>query len=141
MYVAAERESFTAPFPACPFETVTFACTVDDPNHYNGGRLGTTYWQVGNSRPCALPHADPEIVCECGPNDAFEARSQPPHGGYDTSALRVNAHSSLNGTRVRCYVFDEQRQERTVGRGRLEVIGMYMLHRSPGHLSAAFSML
>ena len=114
-----------APPPVCPLKNATFTCTVNDPNHYNGGRLGTTYWQVGSSHPCALPHADPEIVRECGPNDAFEARSHPPHGGYYTSALRVNAHPSLNGTRVWCYVFDGRGGERTVGRGRLEVIGTY----------------
>ena len=124
MYVAAERESFTAPFPACPFETVTFACTVDDPNHYNGGRLGTTYWQVGNSRPCALPHADPEIIKECGPGNAFVARLTSSSGSYYTSILQVTAHPSLNGTRVRCYVPDGRRAERTVGIGTLEVIGM-----------------
>ena len=100
---------------------------MNDSNHYNGGRLATTYWQVGPDstyRPCALPHVDSGIVKECGPNDAFVARSRSRVDSYYTSILQVIAHPSLNGTSVRCYVPDGRGGERTVGQGRLEVIGM-----------------
>ena len=126
MYVAAERESFIAPFLACPFEMVTFTCTVNDSNYYSSGRLGTTYWQVGpdiDYRPCDLPHADSGIQKECGPSSAFVARPRYQVGSYYTSTLQVVANSSLNGTRIRCYVPDGRGGERTVGKGRLEVIG------------------
>ena len=95
-------------------------------NHYNGGRLGTTYWQVGSDndyRPCALPHADSTIQKECGPSSAFVARPRSHVGSYYMSILQVIAIPSLNGTRVRCYVPDGQGGERTIGIGRLEVIG------------------
>ena len=125
MYVAAKRESFIVPPPTCPFETVIFTCTVNDSNYYNGGRLGTTSWQVGPDiyRPCDLPHADSGIQKECGPSSAFVARPRYQVGSYYTSTLNVTAHPSLNGTRVRCYVPDGRGGGRTVGRGRLEVIG------------------
>ena len=106
---------------------MTFTCTVNDSNHHNGGRLATTYWQVGSDKDCALPHVDTTIVKECGTNNAFVARSQPPSDSYYTSTLQVIAHPSLNGSSVRCYVPDGQGGERTVGQGRLEVIGMYMV--------------
>ena len=127
-HTAAERESFTVPPPTCPSETVTFTCTVNDPNYHNTGRLGTTSWQVGpdnNYRPCDLPHADSGIQKECGPSSAFVARSIYQVGSYYTSTLNVTAHPSLNGTRVRCYVPDGRGGGRTVGRGRLEVIGKW----------------
>ena len=103
---------------------------MNDSNHHNGGRLGTTYWQVGpdiDYRPCDLPHADDTIIKECGPNNAFVARSQPSRSSYYTSTLEVTAHPSLNGTMVQCYVPNGRGGERTVGRGRLEVIGMYVV--------------
>ena len=99
---------------------------MNDFNHHNGGRLGTTYWQVGSDndyRPCALPHADSTIQKECGPSSAFVARPRSHVGSYYMSILQVIATPSLNGTRVRCYVPDGQGGERTVGQGRLEVIG------------------
>ena len=125
-HIDAEWESFTAPPPTCPSETVTYNCTVNDTNRYNGGRLGTTYWQVGpdhDYRPCALPHVDSTIQKECGPSSAFAARPQSRVGSYYTSTLQVIATPSLNGTSVRCYVPDGQGRERTIGIGRLEVIG------------------
>ena len=84
---------FIPPPPTCPFDTITFECTV-------AGDNGVTFWRLdGGSTSCILLHRDTSVTSVC---NVFTAMFENTSTNFFPTTLSATASPALNATLVEC---------------------------------------